>query len=59
MKVHDESKAFKCDVCLKMYSKKSRLEAHYRNHTNEKPFVCKICCKNLLTNIISLTHESS
>ena len=47
MKVHDESKAFKCDVCLKLFSKKSRLEAHYRTHTGEEPFLAKFVIKNL------------
>ena len=43
MIVHDESKAFKCDVCLKVFSYKSKLLTHYRTNKGEKPFVCQVC----------------
>ena len=64
MKVHDESKALKCDVCLKLFSTKGELEIHYRKHTGEKPFACQYCpsrfiCKEYLSNHQRRIHGDS
>ena len=59
MKVHDESKAFKCDVCLKVFSSKSSLEAHYRTHTGEKPFACQICDKKFTHKQNLVQHQAT
>ena len=45
MKIHDELKALKCNVCLKVFTCQSRLRVHYRNYTGEKLFSCHICDK--------------
>ena len=48
MKVHDESRAFKCDVCLKVFSYKSIREAHNRTYTGENLLLVKFVIKCLL-----------
>ena len=59
MKVHEGSKTFKCDVCLKLFTNKSKLESHYRTHTGEKPFVCRICDKRFSQKSNLVTHQGT
>ena len=59
MKVHDESKAFKCDVWLKLFSYKSELKAHYRTHTGEKPFACQICDRKFARKSHLVQHQAT
>ena len=59
MKVHDESKAFKCDVCLKLCLSRSELKSHYRTHTGEKPFACQICDRNYARKSDLVRHQAT
>ncbi|ESO03264.1 hypothetical protein HELRODRAFT_112195 [Helobdella robusta] len=35
--------SFTCSMCGKVFSKKSKLTAHEKTHTNEKQFKCELC----------------
>ena len=59
MKVHDDSKGFKCDVCLKVCSSKSLLKTHYRTHTGEKPFACQICDRKFAQKSHLVQHQAT
>ena len=57
MKIHDESKSFKCNVCLKLFSRKFHLINHYRTHTGEKPFACQVCDKKFALKCALVRHQ--
>ena len=59
MNIHDESKAFKCDVCLKLFDTKSNLTRHYRTHTGKKPFACQTCNKKFARKSTLVQHQAT
>ena len=59
MNIHDDSKAFKCDVCLKVFISQKNLKRHYRIHTGEKPFACQVCDKKFAQKGTLVRHEAT
>ena len=40
-----------CDVCGKVFDRRSNLDIHMRTHTNERPYECDVCDK-LFVNLV-------
>ena len=59
MNIHDDSKRFKCDVCLKVFQCNSKLVTHYRTHTGEKPFACQTCDRKFARKDNLVQHQAT
>jgi len=40
-----------CKICFKTFACYSALDTHYRSHTKEKPFKCKVCDRGFSTKV--------
>lgn len=47
-----------CNVCYKTFACYSALEIHYRSHTKERPFKCKVCDRSFSTKVHFLQNTS-
>ena len=59
MKIHDDSKSHKCDVCLKVFVSKSHLNMHYITHTGVKPFACEFCDRKYTQKYSLVQHQET
>ncbi|XP_010346411.3 zinc finger and SCAN domain-containing protein 20 isoform X3 [Saimiri boliviensis] len=50
-------KPYKCDTCMKSFSRSSHFMAHQRIHTGEKPYKCLECGKNFSDRSNLNTHQ--
>ncbi|XP_018026533.1 uncharacterized protein LOC108681960 [Hyalella azteca] len=46
----------RCDVCLRQFDRPSRLQAHYKIHTGDRPFLCQFCGKGFASKGNCNTH---
>ena len=59
MKVHDESKEFKCNICLNLFSTKQIHKVHYRTHAGKKYLACQTCYKIFARKDHLLQHQAA
>jgi hypothetical protein len=45
-RAHTGDSTHTCDVCMKSFAHKSKLDQHTRTHTGDKPYTCGICMQS-------------
>ena len=48
---------YECEICKKVFSKRSHLATHERVHTGEEPYSCEICKKSFKQNNHLAKHK--
>ncbi|XP_067010062.1 zinc finger protein 552 [Anabrus simplex] len=55
----EKKKWYPCNVCLKMFSERSNLAAHYRIHTGIKPYQCEVCQRRFTERNTLKRHQAT